>query len=115
MEEQRFCSLVRPKYKLIKDPVHHILSRCDVHNGLSHVDEFFDQIFMLLGAIAHQEASLHGMEFVPGLDLHRDQCHRCAMTNTVESDLLDAGQDIMEACVDEGTPSVNGIHGHVRR
>jgi hypothetical protein len=27
---------------------------------------------MLLGAITHREAGLHGVELVPGLDLHTD-------------------------------------------
>ena len=70
---------------------------------------------MLLRAIAHREASLHGMEFVPGLDLRRGQHHRCAMTNIVERDLLDTGRDIVEVCVDKGALSINGIHGHVCR
>ena len=70
---------------------------------------------MLLRAIAHQKAGLHGVELIPGLDLHRGQRHRCAMTNTVESDLLDTGQDIVEACIDKGALSINGIHGRVCR
>jgi len=69
---------------------------------------------MLLGAVAHQEASLHGVELVPGLDLRRSQHHRCAMTNAVKSDLLDMGQNIMEAGIDEGSPSADGFHGHIR-
>ena len=114
-KNKRLCSLIHPKYKLIKDLVHHILSRCDVHNGLRCNDEFFKQVFMFLRAIAHQEASLHGMELVPSLDLHHGQRHRCAMTNAMEGDLLNTGQNVMEASVDEGAPSVNGIHGHVSR
>ena len=69
MEEQRFCSLVRPKYKLIKDPVHHILSRCDVHDGLRRYGEFFYQVLMSLRVIANREANLHGVEIMLGLDL----------------------------------------------
>ena len=60
-----------PKYKLIKDFVHHILSGCDVHNGLCCCGEVFYQIFMPLRAITSQEANLHGMKIVPGLDLRR--------------------------------------------
>ena len=67
--------------------VYHILSGCDVHNGLRHDDESFDQIFMLLGAIAQREASLHGVELVSSLDLRHGQRHRCAMTNAMESNL----------------------------
>ena len=83
--------LVCPKYKLIKDIVYHILSGCDVHNGLRCIDEFLDQLLMLLEAITHWETSLHGMELIPGLDLHRGQRHWCAMTNAMKGDLLDAG------------------------
>jgi len=35
--------------------------------------------------------------------------------DTVESDLLDIGQDVMEIGIDEGAPSIDGIHGHIRR
>ena len=115
MKSRRFHSLVCPKYKLIEDLVHHILSRCDVHNGLRCDDKFFDQILMLLGAIAHREASLHGMELMPSLDLHHGQCHQCAMTNAMEGDLLNASLDVLETNVDEGTPSIDSIYGHVRR
>ena len=48
-KSKRFHSSVCPKYKLIKDLVHHILSGCDVHNGLRYDDKLFDQILMLLG------------------------------------------------------------------
>jgi hypothetical protein len=70
---------------------------------------------MLLGAIAHWEASLHGVELVPGLNLHHGQRHRCAMTNTMESDFLDVGRDVVEAGVDEGAPSIDCINGRIRR
>ena len=69
---------------------------------------------MLLGAVTHWEASLHGMGLVLYLDLCRGQLHRRAMTNVVECDLLNTGQDVLEASVDEGTLSIDGIHGHVR-
>ena len=70
---------------------------------------------MLLGAVAHREASLYGVELVPSLDLHHGQRHRRAMTNAVEGDFLNAGWNVVEANVDEGAPSVNGIRGRVRR
>ena len=114
-KSKRFHSLVFPKYKLMEDLVHHILSRCDVHNGLCRDDKFFDQVLMLLRAIAHQETSLHGVELIPDLDLCRSQCLRRAMMNAMKSDLLKMGQNIMEASVNEGTPSVDGVHGHVHR
>ena len=75
--------MVYPKYKLIKDLVHYILSGCNVHDGLRDNDEFFKQVLMFLRAIAHREASLHGVELILGLDLRRSQCHRCAMMNAV--------------------------------
>ena len=56
--------------------VYHILSGCDVYYGLRCVDEFLDQLLVLLKAIAHQEADLHGVELVPGLDLCRGQRHQ---------------------------------------
>ena len=58
-----------PKYNLIEDFVHHILSGCDVHDGLCHCGEIFYQIFMSLRAIANREANLHGVEIMPSLDL----------------------------------------------
>jgi len=68
---------------------------------------------MLLGAIAHRETSLHGMELIHGLDLLHGQRNRCAMTNTMKGNLLDTGQDIMKAGIDEGAPSVDGRRSHV--
>ena len=68
---------------------------------------------MFLGAVTHWETSLHGMELVPSLDFCRGQRHRHTMTNAVEGDLLDAGQNVMQEGVDEGSPSVDGIHGRV--
>ena len=60
-----------PKYNLVKDFVHHILSRCDVHDGLRRYGEFFYQVLMSLRAVSNWEANLHGMEVMPGLDLRR--------------------------------------------
>ena len=37
------------------------------------------------------------------------------MTNAVEGDLLNVGRDVLEASVDEGTPSIDGVRGRVRR
>ena len=64
-----------PKYKLIKDLVHHILSRCDVYYGLRCHGEFFKQVLVLLKGVAYWETGLHGMELVPCLNLHRCQRH----------------------------------------
>ena len=69
---------------------------------------------MLLGAIAHRQASLHGVELVPSLDLCCGQRHRRTMTNIVKSDLLNVGRNIMEASINEGTPSVDGVRSRVR-
>ena len=102
--------MVCPEYKLIKDFVNHILSGCDVHDGLRRYYEFFHQVLMLLGAIAHREASLHGMELVPCLDLHHGQCDRRTMTDSMKGNLLDMGRDVVEASVDEGTMSIDGVH-----
>ena len=60
-----------PKYNLVEDFVHHILSGCDVHDGLCRSSEIFFQIFMSLRAIVGREANLHGTEIMPSLDLHR--------------------------------------------
>ena len=70
-KNRSLCSSDYPKYELIKDLVHHILSGCDVYYGLRCHGEFFKQVLMLLRAIAHWETSLHGVELVPGLDLRR--------------------------------------------
>ena len=64
-----------PKNKLIKDLVHYILSGCDVHYGLRCHDELFQQVLVLLRAIAYWETSLHGVELVPCLNLRRGQHH----------------------------------------
>ena len=69
---------------------------------------------MFLWAVAHWEASLHGIELVPSLDLRRSQRHRRAMTNTVEGDLPNADWDILETSGDKGTPRIDGICGCVR-
>ena len=37
------------------------------------------------------------------------------MTNAMEGDLLNVSQDVLEMSVDEGTPSIDGVRGHVRR
>ena len=68
-KSRRFHSLVRPKYNLIKDLVHHIQSGCDVYYGLRCNGEFFKQVLVLLRAVAHWETSLHSVELVPSLDL----------------------------------------------
>ena len=60
-----------PKYNLIEDFVHHILSGCDVHDGLRRCGEVFHQIFMSLRAIANREVDLQGVEVMPDLDLRR--------------------------------------------
>ena len=105
--------MVPPKYNLVEGFVHHILSRCDVHDGLHRYGEFFNQIFMSLRAIANREANLHGVEVMPGLDLCRSLRHRCVVTNTMKSNLLDAGRDVLEMSVNEGTPRIDGVHGRV--
>ena len=55
------------------------------------------------------------MELVPGLDLRRGQRHRCAMMNAVEGNLLNVGRDALETSIDEETPSIDSVRGHVRR
>ena len=37
------------------------------------------------------------------------------MTDAMEGNLLNVGQNVVEASVDEGAPSINGISGRVRR
>ena len=104
-----------PKYKLIKDLVHLILSGCDVYYGLRCHSEFFEQVLVLLRAIAHREASLHGVELMPSLDLHRGQRHQRAMMDAMKGDLLDMDRNVVEAGVDEGAPSIDDIRGRVHR
>ena len=69
---------------------------------------------MLLEAIAHWETSLNGMELIPILDLHRNQRHQYATMDAMKGDLLDTGQDVMEAGVDEGALGVDGHHSRIR-
>ena len=66
---------------------------------------------MFLRVVAHWEASLHGMDLVPSLDLRRGQRHRRTMTNTVKGNLLNVGQNVMEASVNKGTPSIDVVYG----
>ena len=70
---------------------------------------------MSLRDVANREANLHGVEVMPGLDLRQGQRHRRAVTNAVEGDLPNAGRDILETSINEGTPSIDGIHGRVSR
>ena len=72
-KNRSLCSSDDPRYNLTKDLVNHILGGCDVYYGLHCHDKFFEQVLMLLGAITHWEASLHGMELVPCLDLRHGQ------------------------------------------
>ena len=108
-----FCASYYPKYKLIKDLVHHVSSGCDVCYGLRCHGEFFEQVLVLLGAVAHRETSLHGMELVPSLDLCRGQRHRRTMTNTVEGDLLNTGWNVMETSIDKGAAGIDGVNNRV--
>ena len=114
-KNRSLCSSDYPRYNLIKDLVHHILGGCDIHYSLRCHDEFFEQVFMFIRAVAHWEANLHGVELVPSLDLCRGQRHRRTMTNAVKGDLLNVGRNVMEASINEGTPSVDGVRGCVRR
>ena len=80
-----------PKYNLVEDFVHHILSGCDIHYGFRCHDKFFEQVFMFLRVVTYWEASLYGVELIPNLDLCHGQRHHCTMTNVVKGDLLNAG------------------------
>ena len=97
-----------PKYKLIKDLVHHILRGCDVHYGLRCHDELFQLVLMFFRAVAR-------WEFIPSLNLYRDQRHRRTMTNTMEGDLPNTDQDVLETRVDRGTPCIDDVRGRIRR
>ena len=55
------------------------------------------------------------MELVPSLDLSCGQCICRTVTNAVEGNLLNVGRDVLEMSVNEGTPSIDGVRGHVRR
>ena len=70
---------------------------------------------MLLGDVAHRETGLHGMELVLGLDLHHDQRHRWTMMDAMMGNLLDTGQDVVEAGIDEEALGVDGRRSHVHR
>ena len=107
--------MVLPKYNLIEDFIHHILSGCDVHYCLCCHDELFEQVLMFFRAVAHWETNLNGIELVPSLDLRRGQHHRCTVMNAVEGNLLNMSWDVLEASVDEGTPSIDGICGRISR
>ena len=109
------CSLDYPKYNLVEDFIHHILSGCDVHYGLCCHDKLFELVLMFFRAVTQWETSLNGVELIPSLDLRRGQRYRRAMTNVVEGDLLKAGWNIMEASIDEGAVGIDGIHSRVHR
>ena len=36
------------------------------------------------------------------------------MTNAVEGNLLNMGQDVLEMSVNEGTPSIDGVYSRIR-
>ena len=55
---------------------------------------------MHVGVIGHQEAWLHHVELVPGLDLCRDQGYYCFVVDAMEGDLLGACRDVVQV-VDE--------------
>ena len=107
--------MIYPKYKLIEDLVHHILSGYDVYYGLRCHGEFFKQVLVLLRAVAHWETYFHGVKLVPSSDLCRDQCHHHTMMNAMEGDLSNVDQDILEMSVDGGTPGIDSVYGHVHR
>ena len=48
--KQKSLFIGSPKYNLVEDFIHHILSGCDVHDGLRRYGEIFYQIFMSLRA-----------------------------------------------------------------
>ena len=112
-KNRSLCSSGYPKYKLIEDLVHYILSGCDVHYGLRCHDKLFQQVLMFFRAIARWETSLHGVEFVPSLNLCHGQRHRRTMTNTVEGDLLNTGWNVMETRIDKGATGIDGINSCV--
>ena len=66
------------------------MGRYDVHDGRSCIVEVLDQLLVHVEVVGHPKAQLHGVELVPGLDLHRGQGHHCTMADAVESDLLGA-------------------------
>ena len=69
--KERSLFIGSPRYNLVEDFIHHILSGRDVHDGLYRSGEIFYQILMSLRAIVNREANLHGVEIMPGLDLCR--------------------------------------------
>ena len=106
--------MIYPKYKLIEDLVHHILGGCDVHYGLRCHDELFQQVLMFFRAVSQWETSLHGVEFVPSLNLCRGQHHRRTMTNTVEGNLPNTGRNVLETSIGKGAAGIDGVNSHVR-
>ena len=68
---------------------------CNAHDGSSCIVEVFDQVFMHVRVIDHQEAWLHGAELMPGLDLCRGQGHCYTMADAMEGDLLDVRRGVM--------------------
>ena len=55
------------------------------------------------------------MELVPSLDFCRGQRHRHTMTNAVEGDLLNVGQNVVKESINEGAAGIDGIHSCIRR
>ena len=110
-----FCSSGDPRYNITKDHIHHILGGCDVYYGLRCDDKLFEQVLMLLRAVAHRETCFLGVKLIHSSDLCRGQRHHRTMTNAMEGDLPNADRDILEMSVDGGTPSIDNIYGRVRR
>ena len=69
---------------------------------------------MFFRAVARWETNLHGMEFVPGLNLCRGQRHRRTMTDTMEGDLLNAGWKVMETSICKGATGIDSVNSRVR-
>ena len=70
---------------------------------------------MFLRTVAHWETSLHGVELETSLDLCHGQRHRRTMTNAVEGNLLNVGQDVLEMSGDGGTLRIDGVRSRVHR
>ena len=70
---------------------------------------------MFFRVVARWETRLHSVEFVSSLNLCRSQRHRRTMTNTMEGDLLNMGQNVMETSIDKGAAGIDGVNSRFCR
>lgn len=95
----------------MKDLVYNGSRWDNVNDGLGMLVEVLDQPLMVLGVFSDREAVVHRAELVAGLQLSCSKAVGDAIADAVESDLLGAGLDVLEAIHQQVAPGVHRIGG----